>query len=180
MNRFVKLHSRLVVIMMLMGIVGSVFFSLFVTNAYNILTPIVFADNKLNIEDVVVIEERTKFIEIEKITTEVINPVSLKEIGVFTLTAYCPCNICCEKWGGSPDGKTSAIGVGVYEGITFAVDPTKIPYGTKMYIEGVGVGIATDCGGAIKGNRIDVYFKNHQEALEFGYGGGPKKVYIVE
>lgn len=182
MNRFVKVHSRLVVIMMLMGILGAIFFSLFIVNAYKMITPVVFADGdgKLNIEDVVVLEERTKFVEVETVTNEVINPVSLKEIGNFNLTAYCPCNICCEKWSGSPEGKTTSIGVGAYEGITFAVDPTKIPYGTKMYIEGVGVGIAADCGGAIKGNRIDVYFKTHQKAIEFGVGGGPKTVYIIE
>jgi 3D (Asp-Asp-Asp) domain-containing protein len=50
-----------------------------------------------------------------------------------------------------------------------------------MYIEGVGVGIASDCGGAIKGNRIDVYFRDHNEALVFGKGGGyAHNVYIIE
>ena len=61
------------------------------------------------------------------------------------------------------------------------MDPRVIPYGTKMYIEDVGVGIATDCGGAIKGNRIDVYIPDHQRAREYGtMGGQAKKVYIIE
>ena len=141
----------------------------------------VYADNIMSVSEISYQEERTipifKEVEVEK----VINPVSMRKIGEFRLTAYCPCNICCEKWGGSPTGKTTAIGVGAYQGITFAVDPNVIPYGSKIYIEGVGVGIATDCGGAIKGNRIDVYFSNHNDALVFGRAGGvPHSVYIIE
>ena len=43
-----------------------------------------------------------------------------------------------------------------------------IPFGTKIYIDGVGERIVQDRGGAIKGNRIDLYFDSHQEALNFG------------
>ena len=53
-------------------------------------------------------------------------------------------------------------------GRTIAVDPNIIPYGTRVEIEGVGVRIAEDCGGAIKGNRIDLLFDTHEEALEWG------------
>jgi uncharacterized protein YabE (DUF348 family) len=51
---------------------------------------------------------------------------------------------------------------------TIAVDPRVIPYGTKMYIENYGYAIAADTGGAIKGNKIDVYFNTKGEALSWG------------
>ena len=82
---------------------------------------------------------------------------------LYTVTAYCPCVKCC----GKSDGIT-ATGTKATEGRTIAVDPRKIPYGTEVEIEGVGVRIAEDCGGAIKGNRIDLYFDSHQDALNFG------------
>lgn len=49
-----------------------------------------------------------------------------------------------------------------------AVDPSVIPLGSKVYVEGYGEAIASDTGGAIKGNRIDVNFATVDEALQFG------------
>lgn len=49
-----------------------------------------------------------------------------------------------------------------------AVDPTIIPLGTRLYIEGYGYAIADDIGGAIKGNKIDLAYENRQDALQFG------------
>ena len=80
----------------------------------------------------------------------------------FKLTAYCACAKCC----GKTDGIT-ASGTKATQGRTIAVDPRVIPYGTKVIING-NTYIAEDCGGAIKENRIDVYFNSHSEALKFG------------
>ncbi|MFQ3543090.1 LysM peptidoglycan-binding domain-containing protein [Halobacillus rhizosphaerae] len=49
-----------------------------------------------------------------------------------------------------------------------AVDPNVIPLGSKVYVEGYGVAIAGDTGGAINGSRIDVYMADRQDALAFG------------
>ena len=49
-----------------------------------------------------------------------------------------------------------------------AVDPGVIPLGTRLYIPGYGHAIADDVGGAIKGNRIDMAFSSHSEAMDFG------------
>lgn len=49
-----------------------------------------------------------------------------------------------------------------------AVDPNVIPLGSKVWVEGYGTAIAGDIGGAIKGNRIDVFIPNQQDAERFG------------
>ncbi|MBM7841026.1 3D (Asp-Asp-Asp) domain-containing protein/lysozyme family protein [Alkalihalobacillus xiaoxiensis] len=49
-----------------------------------------------------------------------------------------------------------------------AVDPNVIPLGTRVYVEGYGEAIAGDTGGAIKGNKIDLYVQTKDEALTFG------------
>ena len=51
---------------------------------------------------------------------------------------------------------------------TIAVDPRVIPYGTKVYVENYGYAIAEDTGGAIKGNRVDLYMNSVQAARSWG------------
>lgn len=77
-------------------------------------------------------------------------------LGRFMLTFYCGCVSCSEGYG-----TNTATGATCTQGRTIAVDPTVIPYGTKVYIEGYGVFVAEDCGGAIKGNHIDIYVEDH-------------------
>ena len=85
-----------------------------------------------------------------------------KNLGKFKLTAYCSCEKCC----GKTDGITST-GTKATQGRTIAVDPKVIGYGSKVKINGKEY-VAEDCGGAIKSNHIDVFFNNHQDALDFG------------
>ncbi|EIM05859.1 hypothetical protein A1A1_13952 [Planococcus antarcticus DSM 14505] len=49
-----------------------------------------------------------------------------------------------------------------------AVDPNVIPLGSKVWVEGYGNAIAGDTGGAIKGNKIDLFMANKSDALSFG------------
>ena len=51
---------------------------------------------------------------------------------------------------------------------TIAADTSIYPFGTIMYVEGYGYGRVEDRGGAIKGNRIDLYFPSHKTALKWG------------
>lgn len=95
----------------------------------------------------------------EVVNAKKINKKKYEYLGVFTLTAYCGCSRC----GG---GKTST-GKTPKAGRTVAVDPRVIPYGTKLLING-HIYVAEDCGGAIKGHNIDVYFNTHSECLRFG------------
>lgn len=54
-------------------------------------------------------------------------------------------------------------------GRTIAVDPRVIPYGSRVYIPALGrTYIAEDCGGAIKGNKIDVYLGSQAACRAFG------------
>ena len=64
----------------------------------------------------------------------------------------------------------TATGKVAVEGI-IAVDPKIIPLGTTVEIKDVGVFIADDRGGKIKGNRIDIFFDSKEEAKDFGKKG---------
>lgn len=61
---------------------------------------------------------------------------------------------------------------------TISVDRRVIPMGTLMYVEGYGFGRAEDTGGAIKGNKIDVFVDSYKEARN--WGRRTVKVYIIE
>ena len=70
-------------------------------------------------------------------------------------------------------GTKTATGTTVRVG-TVAVDPRVIPYGTRMFIQTedgqivYGFGVAEDCGGSIKQNRIDLYYETSAECVSFG------------
>ena len=92
----------------------------------------------------------------------------LKDLVVFKITHYCPCSICCGPYA---NGITST-GVTATTNHTIAVDPSQIPYGSKVVINGQ-VYVAEDCGGAIKTNCIDIYVATHAE-------GEAKGVYYTD
>lgn len=98
----------------------------------------------------------------------------LVSLGEFRITAYCPCEICCGNWAKNrpvdEDGSVqvfTASGEIAVQGVTIAADTSVLPFGTKVIMDGHEYTVQ-DRGGAIKGNKIDVYFESHQEALEFG------------
>ncbi|MFC0270865.1 LysM peptidoglycan-binding domain-containing protein [Metabacillus herbersteinensis] len=94
------------------------------------------------------------------------NDVAEKEVAKeFTVlaTAY---TASCEGCSG-----TTATGVDLKanpDEKVIAVDPNVIPLGSKVYVEGYGYATAEDTGGAIKGNRIDVFIPTEGAAISFG------------
>jgi uncharacterized protein YabE (DUF348 family) len=92
-----------------------------------------------------------------------------KEMMMMEATAYAP-------WPGKGVDGTTAIGLRAGYGVV-AVDPSVIPLGSRLFIEGYGMAIAGDTGGAIKGNRIDLGYNTPKEAYKFGRRR--VRVYIV-
>lgn len=74
-------------------------------------------------------------------------------------------------------GTRTASGTRVTEGRTIAVDPNVVPMGWWVYIEGLGFRRAEDTGGAIKGNKMDVYFDSLNQAKQFGRKS--RAVYVI-
>ncbi|WNS42207.1 3D domain-containing protein [Paenibacillus sp. MMS20-IR301] len=74
-------------------------------------------------------------------------------------------------------GTKTASGTRVTEGRTIAVDPNVIPIGWWVYIEGLGFRRAEDTGGAIKGNKVDVYYDSLSHARNFGRKS--RTVYVI-
>lgn len=79
-----------------------------------------------------------------------------------TVTAYCGCSACCGKSTG-----ITASGTKATAGRTIAAS-SQYTFGTKIEIQGYGTYIVEDRGGAITGNKIDMFFGSHSEALAFG------------
>jgi 3D (Asp-Asp-Asp) domain-containing protein len=95
------------------------------------------------------------------------------------VTAYCPCRKCCGKYA---DGKT-ASGKSIYaNGSAFvAADTRVLPFYTRLSIPGYKVGRPVpvlDRGGKIKGHRLDVFFRSHRKALEWGRRWVDVTVYV--
>ncbi len=77
---------------------------------------------------------------------------------------------------GKSNGVTSS-GLHVTENRTLACPPA-FPFGTKIYIEGIGERRCEDRGGAIKGNHVDIYMQTKNEA--FAFGRRTLEAYVVE
>ena len=83
------------------------------------------------------------------------------------VAAYCPCSKCCGQYA---DGIT-ACGHKIRPGDAFVAADKHYSFGTEMAVPGYDYNRTVkvlDRGGAIKGNRVDVFFHSHIEALEWG------------
>lgn len=98
----------------------------------------------------------------------------LISLGEYKITAYCPCVKCCGVWSaehpshqGTDYVQKTASGTIPTEGRTIAADPSVLPYGTVVVVDGYEY-VVEDTGGAMNGNAIDIYFSSHEAALEWG------------
>ena len=98
-----------------------------------------------------------------------IAPEAGKRVIWMEVTAYCPCTKCC---GPKAQGITASGKKVSYNGGRFvAADTSVLPMHTKLSIPGYHGGMEVkvlDRGGAIKGNKLDVYFPSHRVAKEWG------------
>lgn len=88
-------------------------------------------------------------------------------LGTFWVTAYCPCSICCGEYS-NPSNPTTASGAPAVEGVTCAA-PSNFEFGTELIVDGHTYTVQ-DRGGAVIGQHLDIYFSNHQAALNFATG----------
>ena len=79
------------------------------------------------------------------------------------VTAYCAGECCCQQWADGFFADGSPVG-----GKAIAADTRYYPMGTVFDVPGYGVATVKDRGGAIKGDKLDLYFPTHQEALNWG------------
>ena len=84
-------------------------------------------------------------------------------LGDFKITYYCPCNECSGIYGNQ-----TSTGVFAEAGRTVAADPSIIPYGSVVVIEGKEY-VVEDTGSALKGKRIiDIYVERHEDIPRIG------------
>ena len=91
-------------------------------------------------------------------------------------TSYSLSFACTGKRPGDRGYGITASGLPAEEGVV-AVDPNVIPLGTQLYVEGYGLAIAADTGGAIKGEKIDLFY--HDENFAKKFGRQTRNVYVL-
>ena len=122
---------------------------------------------KTVISEVVITEPVNKIVQVQKKQTS--RAASLPRTSstattggtTYKITAYCPCSKCCGKASGRTASGTKATA-----GRTVAAS-SKFAFGTKLNIGG-HIYTVEDRGGAVTGNKIDIFVNSHAEALQWG------------
>ena len=122
---------------------------------------------KTVISEVVITEPVDKIVQVQKVQTSRSSTLprtsSSSTTGgtTYKITAYCPCSKCCGKTTGRTASGTKATA-----GRTVAAS-SKFAFGTKLNIGG-HIYTVEDRGGAVNGNKIDIFVNTHSEALQWG------------
>ena len=122
---------------------------------------------KTVISEVVITEPVDRIVQVQKVQTSRSSALprtsSTSTTGgtTYKITAYCPCSKCCGKATGRTASGTTATA-----GRTVAAS-SKFAFGTKLNIGG-HIYTVEDRGGAVNGNKIDIFVNTHAEALQWG------------
>lgn len=127
---------------------------------------------KIVIDEKVITEPQNKIVQVQKVQTQKTETTSrgmtlprttstVASGETYKITAYCSCSKCC----GKATGRT-ASGTQATAGRTVAAS-SKFAFGTKLNIGG-HIYTVEDRGGAINGNKIDIFVNSHAEALQWG------------
>ena len=119
------------------------------------------------LSETIIKEPVDKIVQVQKNITSRSSATSRTNVAtggvrIFKVTAYCPCSKCCGKFA---SGYTSS-GTKATPGRTVATS-TQFAFGTKLSINGTTYTVE-DRGGAIQGDRIDIFFNTHAEAIAWG------------
>lgn len=118
---------------------------------------------RIELSSKVIKEPVNKIVQIQTVTARSASRggVTTASSGRYKVTAYCSCARCCGKTNG-----ITASGTRATANHTVAA-PSTFAFGTQMVINGRTY-VVEDRGGAIQGNRIDVYMNSHAEAIAWG------------
>lgn len=116
---------------------------------------------KLHIEQIAVVNRK------DKVKKELVTKKESKWLK-FEITAYTNGKESTGKVKGDKNYGRTASGKITKEGRTVSADTKLFPFGTVLYIDGVGERIVEDTGSAIKGYKLDLFIEDLQDAREFG------------
>ena len=107
----------------------------------------------------------------DAVKAQILNALPGSHAVMMEVTAYCPCTICCGK--GAHGVTASGRSISFNHSQFVAADTSILPFGTRLVIPGYGNAPVEviDRGGAIKGNKLDVFFPTHEQARAWGRHG---------
>ena len=135
----------------------------------------IYASRFQNWSDRALRDEETISVLQDRLDSMADGKIYLEEAGTFMCTAYCTeqyQHICGEGRG------ITASGQPIQADVTVAAAQPLLPYGTVLYIEGVGIRIVQDKGAGVQGYHLDVAVDTHENALAWS-GYGEHRVWII-
>ena len=119
------------------------------------------------VEATPVVTQATPEVE-EPEEVEEVKTIEFVDLGNYTITAYCGCEICCGQWSSYP--VIGSGGVELVEGVHCA---SPLPLGTVVEVGGLGFYEVQDrtaewIADKYNDKVIDIYFENHEDAVQFG------------